>query len=136
LFQLGPFLDDSRMLVTAEYSRETGCVHGVTEAGAVPAILDFASASLRLIGDPFSCEAGAVRAVSAMQGPFLTVETPEDCLNLREAPGVGATTITCLGHGALVRLTTGKTEADGQQRLRVELEGRRSGWVASEFVVP
>jgi uncharacterized protein YkwD len=73
-------------------------------------------------------------APAALQGgSSARVDTgDDDCLNIRSGPGRGATIVTCLPNGAVVRLTAGPFPADGVTWW--QLDGL--GWAAGEYLKP
>lgn len=70
---------------------------------------------------------------SPAQVPPVLVNTPGDCLNLRDAPGGKA--IKCVVHGTRLILPLDFGFApDNSRWLRVRTEAGDEGWVAQEFV--
>ena len=53
-----------------------------------------------------------------------------DCLNVRDAAGLGGRVVACIADGAAVTIQQGPIQADGRQWWRLE----ERGWVASEFL--
>jgi len=66
-------------------------------------------------------------------GDMAVVTGTDDCLNVREGPGLDAPAVDCLPDGTEVVLAQGPLEADGYLWWR--LEGR-AGWVAVDWLRP
>ncbi len=132
---LDGWADDQRPFVTATFTAPNTCLSGdgapETVTGARPAILDVVAGTLSFLREPGPCEAGSQRLVAVIRGPFRTVNTPGDCLNLRESPDAAAHATTCLADGVLVH-----AEDEDGDWVAVTAPSGQSGWVASEFLAP
>lgn len=73
------------------------------------------------IGHPFA---------PPLPGATVVVEGAGDCLRVREAPSLAATTLTCLPDGSVLKVDGGPVFADGYIWARVETPG----WVAIDFL--
>ena len=67
--------------------------------------------------------------------PYMTVDTPGDCLNLRDAPSASGAIITCVADRVIVRQNGNAETADGTVWQPVRLWDGREGWVAEEFLL-
>jgi hypothetical protein len=129
------WLDPTHILGTFSYdSRPSTCTAGGTNSGAVPAVFDTETATLRFIPYPFldpECPGGSHKVVAVRQGDLARVNTPGDCLNVRELPGRDAPIVTCLPHGAIVQ--NQGTLWDGRW-TDVRLFDSREGYVAVDYL--
>jgi hypothetical protein len=67
--------------------------------------------------------------------PYMTVNTPGDCLNLRAGPSATAAVVTCVADRVLVRQNGNVETAEGTSWQPVTLWDGRAGWVAAEFLL-
>ncbi|MGH2609535.1 MAG: SH3 domain-containing protein, partial [Tepidiformaceae bacterium] len=99
--------DRTHALGTFSYTdRPATCTSGGTNSGSAPAIFDTETGVVQFIPDPFlnpACPGGSHTVIAFQQGDLARVDTPGDCLNVRELPEASAPIITCLPHGAIVR---------------------------------
>jgi len=63
------------------------------------------------------------------------VDNSPGCLRVRKEPGTGAGTIDCLPAATGVAIIDGPVEANGLAWVKVVIEGRVTGWVASTFLI-
>ncbi|MEX2373361.1 MAG: hypothetical protein WD800_06110 [Dehalococcoidia bacterium] len=61
------------------------------------------------------------------------VDTGGDCLWMRDAPGLDASNIVCMEHGAALTLLDGVQDLDGFTWREAEFEGQ-TGWVADYYI--
>lgn len=73
-------------------------------------------------------------AVHMARGAFARVNTPSDCLNLRETGSTTSAILTCLPDGTLVQLLPSPPKDPAPEYLAVQLPDGRTGWVKSEFL--
>jgi hypothetical protein len=104
---------------------------------SVPAYVDLERGTVTPIDTPFfeaNYRMNRTYVLGSIPGDDLArVNTPGDCLNLREGASSGATVITCLGHGTLVSVDAlGGTPAAGWVRVLGPLG--QTGYVAAEFL--
>jgi uncharacterized protein YgiM (DUF1202 family) len=62
------------------------------------------------------------------------VAVATDALNVRAAPGLGASVVNLLPHGYVAFISGGPVAADGYTWYRIDAMGVTLGWVAGEFL--
>lgn len=106
-------------------------------------VLDMGSATLSKIsglraeadGDTYPVELLAVPFNrKAPIGSFARVNTPADCLNVRETPSATSPILTCLADGVLVQLLPSPPIDPAPVYNRVQLPDGRTGWAAIDFL--
>jgi hypothetical protein len=130
------------LLVEAEvFARPNTCKRDYAaegDHGISPALFNTATGELSFIAGPFfpeGCAEGAESVVLLARGDFWTVNTPGDCLFLRQNPAPDAAVITCIVHGATVNAASGNvTETGGIRWRRIHTISLQDGWVAEEFL--
>ncbi len=128
-------LENGQLLATFTFwDRPATCTSGGTSAGAVPALFDPRNARVQFIAVPFldpGCPGGSQEVIAVRQGHLARVDTPGDCLNLRERPEADAAVIACVPHGTIV-------ENDGtvwyDRWTDVTLFDGREGWATLAYV--
>jgi len=131
------WLDADHLVVIAEFNRVCKASNVPTPLpGAAPAIVDLASGTLSFIGAPFivdGCGKGGPIVVSVLSGSSLArVNTPGDCLNIRQTPDASATVAACVGDGVLLEVVGKDPVFEGWSPVT----GPRgvAGWAADEFL--
>lgn len=121
LGNLGPVLDRARSAAaTAAWRRPGACPGEGDSAGQGPAVLDFAAGTLSFLGEEVACAGGSASLV-AIGAVDYRVNTPGECLNVREAPTTAAKSIQCLADGwccAPGRRRSRQAVANGRRSLR------------------
>jgi hypothetical protein len=74
-------------------------------------------------------------AAIVANAPYATVNTPRDCLNLRDRPSLDAPTALCIADRVLVIKTGEVTAVDGRRWAKVRLWDGREGWVAEDHLL-
>jgi hypothetical protein len=103
--------------------------------GISPALLDLDTATIAPIAEFRDRAVGAVPILAA-EGPFLRVDTPGDCLNIRAAAGMDASVVACAAHGVLLVDRADSWERDGLTWLAVQTPSGEAGWASAQFLLP
>jgi DNA-binding CsgD family transcriptional regulator len=130
--ELVALIEPNRVVVNLDFTGKTGCGEA---AGQAPAIFDFNARTLAFVAELFTpeCRGGAYSALAVRQGIDARVETPGDCLNLREEPSEEAAVVTCLPHGTLVGIRLGLEPSERWWPVQSPIG--LSGWVDSAYLV-
>jgi hypothetical protein len=109
-------------------------------------ILDFANGVAHAVGGVFDQEPFGIPQppgnpaikrsnviIGQAFGTFLRVNS-DDCLNVREAPGLDADVIDCIARNALVHDMGESRMTDGIEWKRIRLLDGREGWASAEFL--
>ncbi|MCK9521190.1 MAG: SH3 domain-containing protein, partial [Dehalococcoidia bacterium] len=130
--ELLQWIAPARIVVTADTGPRPGCE---AHPGVAPAILDPRAATLAFVAEFFEagCRGGTQRVLAVQQGVSARVETPGDCLNLREEPSESAAIITCLPHGTLLGFRLGMSPQERWWPVISPLG--TPGWVDSGYLV-
>jgi hypothetical protein len=105
---------------------------GVSE-GVAPAIFDPATGQVHVIAEMKESYVGN-HVLAATEGPFLRVNTPGDCLNIRASIGLDAPVLTCAADGVLLEDRQDVWERDGVTWLAVSTPEGEPGWAAAEYL--
>ena len=100
----------------------------------VVALLDLESLRITpLKGNASLNPAGGARRLvaAAAKGPFVTVATPGDCLNVRETPAASAASYGCFKDGVIFAV---RVAAASEGWVAVTAPDGRPGWVSAQFV--
>ncbi|MCC7365916.1 MAG: helix-turn-helix transcriptional regulator [Dehalococcoidia bacterium] len=130
------WLDQDRLLVSAEYYDRPCAQVNPFGFGIAPAIVDVATGSIAWLGQFFDVpHCGGARSVVAATTATARVNTPGECLNLRSEPETGAV-LTCAAHGVLLQATGESRTAGGREWVELALPGApdRTGWASAEFL--
>ena len=108
------------------------------QLGGLPSLIDTAAAAIYPITNPSADPAappGRNEVVAAQMGPFARVVNTGACLNLREAPGVGARILECVADGVLLR-DTGELgdPATGVLWRKVRAPSGVVGWASPQYL--
>lgn len=137
-FDLRAQLGDRQLLATVDYTRPGTCTAEGITSGADPARVDLGTAVYAYIGEPFfdpDCSRGTQRVI-ALSWATTRVNTPGDCLNVRQQPSTSAPIISCLHDGVLLEMIPPPTDGfPGESWQFVRLPDSRTGWVAKEYLV-
>jgi hypothetical protein len=68
------------------------------------------------------------------QGPFLRVNTPGECVNIRKSAGIDAPIVDCAADGVLLFDREDSWERDGVTWLAVRTPAGDLGWASAEFL--
>ncbi len=96
------------------------------QAAAPPAAGSFAAP----VAASFTAPAAGVAVVPLAAGVRARVAGTGDCVNVRQAPGIGAPLVTCLADGTAVTVAQGPLPGDGRNWWRIE----GLGWAAGEYL--
>ena len=103
--------------------------------GISPALLDLDTATIAPIAEFRDRAVGAVPILAA-EGPFLRVNAPGDCLNIRATAGMDAAVVACAAHGVLLVDRADSWERDGLTWLAVQTPSGEAGWASAQFLLP
>lgn len=137
-FDLRAQSDDRMLMATVDYTRPGTCTAQGLTMGADPALVDLHTGTYAYIGEPFydpNCSHGTQRVIVRS---FATarVNTPGDCLNVRQHASASAPIVTCLHDGVLLQLIPPPTDTFADESWQfVWLPDSRTGWVAKEYLV-
>lgn len=126
------------LVVDLGYGASATCPGGQpARNGSFLAIVNTFTGTLSFITDPpFTpgCRGGTDRALWVQEGPFLRVNAPGDCLNLRRTASTTGEVIACIGDRALVAVNGEPVEANGRRWAGLTLADGRVGYAAAEFL--
>lgn len=108
----------ARYLAKATAPAAAAAVEPSPPAAAAPVVED---------APPVAKEAAAVLA---------RVDNSPGCLRVRKEAGIGGGIVDCLPAATSVTIVDGPVDADGHAWVKVVVEGRATGWVASTFLLP
>jgi hypothetical protein len=101
--------------------------------GITPTLIDFDTATAYPIAE-FREHYIATIPILAYEGPFLRVNAPGDCLNIRTTAGVNAAVLECAADGVLLGDREDTWDRDGLTWLAVRTPSGDAGWASSEFL--
>jgi hypothetical protein len=101
--------------------------------GITPTLIDFDTATAYPIAE-FREHYIAIIPILAYEGPFLRVNTPGDCLNIRTTVGTNAPVLECAADGVLLGDREDTWERDGVTWLAVRTPAGDIGWASAEFL--
>jgi hypothetical protein len=123
---LGGWADERHLVVTFTQDPNWRPQYGVGE-------IDLDAGSFHLFSQIQA--AGLPEYVEGVEtGSFLRVAGHGDCVNVRDAPSLEATSLLCASDGVLLRDLGDSHNADGETWLKVRLPDGRDGWAAERWI--